>query len=200
MIGSLTGTIAEIRPLPPAGAEVEIDVGGVGYLTLVPGSLAGSVSVGSKVRVVTHLVVREDSMTIFGFTSNEQREMFRVLLGVTGVGPKLGLSILSALDVHELSRAVATGDLDVLTSIPGIGRRGAQRIVLELKERLSSALESASPAGDGRLGMLSEVREALTGLGYSPAEARDAIDRIEAGPDAKVEDLVRAALKELSRV
>lgn len=197
MIGSLTGTVADVRPGGSAGGEVEIDVAGVGYVVLVPGSLMAGLTVGETVRLVTHQVVREDSITLYGFAGPDHKEMFRHLLGVTGVGPKVGLTLLSAMDPEALTRAVASGDIDALTAVPGVGKRGAQRMILELKEKLGASVEVAPAAGS----RLAEVREALVGLGYTPAEARQALDRItETGPDRTVEELVRAALKELSRV
>lgn len=195
MIGSLTGTIADLRALA-AGGEAEIDVAGVGYQVFLPSPVLSGLRVGSEVRLVTHLVVREDSMTLYGFADSEQRETFRHLLGVTGVGPKLALTVLCALAPDALARAVASGDLDALTSIPGIGKRGAQRMVLELKEKFAASAEIAPGSGS----KVAEVREALGGLGYTPAEAREALDRIDAASsDAPVEELVRAALRELAR-
>lgn len=195
MIGSLTGTIADLRALA-AGGEAEIDVAGVGYQVFLPSPVLSGLRVGSEVRLVTHLVVREDSMTLYGFADSEQRETFRHLLGVTGVGPKLALTVLCALAPGALARAVASGDLDALTSIPGIGKRGAQRMVLELKEKFAASAEIAPGSGS----KVAEVREALGGLGYTPAEAREALDRIDAASsDAPVEELVRAALRELAR-
>lgn len=196
MISSLTGTIADLRPVNSAG-EVEIDVGGVGYLVLVPASVVSSLKVGEAVRLVAHLVVREDSMTLYGFDSTGQREMFRHLIGVTGVGPKLALAVLSVLDPEALSRAVASGDIDAITIVPGVGKRGAERMILELKEKLGAAAEVAPRSGS----KVAEVREALIGLGYTPAEAREALEAISASTsEAPVEELVKAALRELARV
>lgn len=197
MIGSLTGTIAEVRPAGSGAGEIEIDVGGVGYLVFIPTSLLASTRVGETLRLLTHMVVREDSMTLFGFATSEQGEAFRTLLGVTGVGPKLALAVISAMDVGALSTAVASGDVDALTAVPGVGKRVAERMILELKTKLAMPVDLASGAGS----KVAEVREALVGLGYTPAEAREAIDAIAAaGSDRTVEELVKAALKELSRV
>lgn len=196
MIGALTGTIAEVRPSGSVG-EIEIDVGGVGYLVLVPSSLLANLRVGETIRLTTHMVVREDSMTLYGFSEPERRQMFMNLLSVSGVGPKLALAILSAMDPPSLARAVASGDVSALTTVPGVGKRSAERMILELKEKLGGPAEIALGSGS----KLTEVRDALIGLGYSPAEAREALDHIGANSsDASVEDLVRAALKELSRV
>jgi Holliday junction DNA helicase RuvA len=196
MIGSLTGTVAEVRP-SGSGGEIELDVGGVGYLVMVPTSLLAELRVGETIRLMTHMVVREDSMTLYGFSEPDRRQMFMHLLGVSGVGPKLARAMLSAMDPLALARAVASGDVGALTSVPGVGKRGAERMILELKEKLAGPAEIASGSGS----KVSEVREALVGLGYTPAEAREALDHIgAAASEASVEDLVRAALKELSRV
>lgn len=187
MIASLSGRVAAVED----GAVV-VDVGGVGYLVHVPVPLLADAGVGASFRLLTHLVVREDSMTLYGFADQPQRDIFRFLIGVTGVGAKLALALLSAFRPDELRRAVASEDVGALTGVPGIGKRTAQRIVLELKERLGAAAELR--AGGSKL---SEVREALVGLGYAPAELRAVLDRI--GTDeAPVEELLKSALKELS--
>lgn len=196
MIASLTGTVADLRPAGAGGAEAELDVHGVGYQVFVPSRVAADLAVGKTVRLSTHLVTREDSMTIYGFAGSDQREMFRHLLGVTGVGPKLALAVLSAFEPEALARAVASADIDALTSVPGIAKRGAERLILELKEKLAASPDAILVAGS----KLAEVRDALAGLGYSPAEAREALERIgAASSDQPVEELVRAALKELAR-
>ncbi|MGH2719699.1 MAG: Holliday junction branch migration protein RuvA, partial [Actinomycetota bacterium] len=163
MIASLTGTVAELTP-----AAAVIDVGGVGYLVHAPVPVLASLSAGEQVRLLTHLVVREDSMTLFGFRSADQRDTFQVLMGVTGVGPKLAAAVLSVLDPPALRSAVASADVDALISVPGVGRRGAQRMVLELRDRLWVVVDESVIPGAA----LGEVRAALAGLGYTPAELR----------------------------
>ncbi|HLI57463.1 MAG TPA: Holliday junction branch migration protein RuvA [Actinomycetota bacterium] len=188
MIAALTGKVAELTP-----TSAVIDVGGVGYLVHAPVPVLASLSTGEEVRLLTHLVVREDAMTLYAFRTADQRDSFQVLMGVTGVGPKLAAAVLSVLDPGALRRAVAGGDVDALTSVPGVGRRGAQRMVLELRDRLGVvAGEQVVPGA-----ALAEVRAALVGLGYTPAELRGVVEAV-AAPGASVEDMVRAALKALA--
>lgn len=188
MIASLNGVVAEVMP-----AAVVLEVGGVGYLVYAPAPVLAGLAVGQAVRLVTHLAVREDALTLYGFRTADQRECFQTLLAVTGVGPKLAVAVLSVLDPDQLRRAVATGDLDALTSVPGVGKRGAQRMLLELRDRLAVvAMEPSVPSV-----AVAEVRAALTGLGYTPAELRGVIEEV-ATPGATVEEMVRAALKMLA--
>lgn len=188
MIASLSGTVAELT----AGSVV-LEVAGVGYLVHAPGPVLAALAAGDRVRLLTHLVVREDSMTLYGFRTADQREIFQSLLGVTGVGPKLAVAVLSVFDPSTLRQAVAAGDVDALTSVPGVGRRGAQRMLLELRDRLGISLDETGVPGCD----LAEVRAALVGLGYAPAELRGIVEGV-AVAGAPVEETVRAALKQLS--
>jgi Holliday junction DNA helicase RuvA len=188
VIASLTGEIAEVSP---AGAVV--DVAGVGYLVHAPATVLAGLGRGQHVRLLTRLVVREDSMTLYGFRTADQRELFQTLMGVTGVGPKLALAVLSVFEPLALRQAVATGDIDALTSVPGVGRRGAQRMLLELRDRLDVVVDESAVPGSA----LGEVREALAGLGYTPPELRGVVEGV-AVPGASVEDMVRAALRQLA--
>ena len=187
MISSLTGKVTSRN-----GSSIELDVCGVGYLVHVPTRLAASLSTDTEARVLTHLIVREDSMTLFGFSSFEDREAFRILIGVTGVGPKLALAVLSALGTEGLRRAVAQQDVSMLTDVQGIGKRGAERILVDLKERLGTVTEVSSPSSSKE-----QVREALISLGYTPAELREVLDRLNG--ETSVEEALKNALKELSR-
>jgi Holliday junction DNA helicase RuvA len=189
VIASLSGTVSAV-----SADGVVVEVSGVGYLVRVPTPLIARLSPGKDLRLETHLVVREDGMTLYGFDSIEAAALFRELTKVSGVGPKLALSVLSTLDPPGLRRAVASGDVQALMEVPGVGKRGAQRMLLELKERLGVVEEAAS--GDGRL---AEAREALMGLGYSAPELREVLATID-DEDAPVEDIVKKALKELARV
>lgn len=195
MISSLSGKVSSIE-----STGMEIDVSGVGYFVNAPSSVLAKVTQGMQLRLLTHLVVREDAMTLYGFITNEAREVFKVLLGVTGVGPKLALAVLSAFEPESLRKVVAAGDVDALCSIPGVGKRGAGRLVLELKEKLGAVSETVLNGS-----VTGEVREALLHLGYTPTEVREALDRMpsngygEEGSEENVEKLVRAALKELAR-
>lgn len=188
MIASLHGVVAEVS----AGALV-LDVAGVGYLVYAPAPVLAAAATGKRVRLLTHLVVREDAMSLYGFATPDQRDLFQALIGVTGVGPKLAVAVLSVFEPDALRRAVASADVDALTSVPGVGRRGAQRMLLELRDRLGIPLDESSAPGSA----LAEVRAALAGLGYAPAELRGVVEKV-AVAGASVEDMVRAALKELS--
>lgn len=188
MIASLHGVVAEVT-----ATSAVLEVGGVGYLVHAPGPVLAGLTTGQSARLLTHLAVREDALTLYGFRTADQREAFQTLLGVTGVGPKLAVAVLSVLEPDDLRRAVATSDLDALTSVPGVGKRGAQRMLLELRDRLAVvAIEPSVPTA-----AVAEVRAALTGLGYLPAELRGVIEEV-ATPGATVEDMVRAALKMLA--
>jgi Holliday junction DNA helicase RuvA len=141
----------------------------------------------------TRLSVREDGMTLFGFGSTDERTLFDHLVTVTGVGPKLALAALSVLTPDALRRAIATGDAAMLTQVPGVGKKGAARIILDLKDRLGAG-------GDETVsGPVSEVREALLALGLSPEEAREAVAALPADGDRPVEDLLREALRSVGR-
>lgn len=193
MISSLRGTVSHVGP-----SVVEIVVGGVGYEVNIATGLAAQLTAGSEAGLAIHTVVREDAISLYGFADTEERYTFRQLISVTGVGPRLALSVLSSLSTKALRSAVATNDLDALTAVPGIGKRGAQRMILELKEKMGSTSDPMT-SGDP---VLSEAREALTGLGYTPAEAREALEAIGSSDaqEQSVQELVKAALKELARV
>lgn len=189
MIGHIRGSILGVVP-----DRVVVDVGGVGYeVTMTPRSIAQMGGRGETVSLNTHLHVREDGMILFGFLSAEERDLFRVLLGASGVGPKVALSILGVLSPQELTRAVAAEDIDALTRAPGVGKRGAQKIVLDLKPRIAD-LEAEILDGDSNL---SRVRQALEGLGYSGPEIREALSSLDSS--LPLQDLIRSALKELAR-
>ena len=174
--------------------RVVLNVGGVGYELAVPTSvLAALPPVGETVRLHTRMVVREDSMTLYGFASTDERELFDLLTGVTGVGPKVGLAFLSALQPDALRRAVVAGDADTLTVVPGVGKKVAQRVVLDLRDKLGG--EGAEVIS---IGPLADVREALLSLGLTPAEASQAMVGID--PEGKApDDLLREALQKVGR-
>ena len=187
MIDLLRGTV-----LASDGEAVLVDVGGVGYrVAMTPRGLAAVTGRGREVVVHTHLHVREDAMALFGFETAEERDLFRLLLGAGGVGPKLALAILATLAPADLHRVVLSEDAAALTAVPGIGKKSAQRLILELRERFD--LADARPAAATPLG---EVREALEGLGYQPAEVREALAGL--GEEGQgVEQLLKAALRRL---
>lgn len=192
MIVGLEGTVASF------GVDhIVLNVGGVFYKVAVPASSISQLGKkGETIRVYTHLYVREDQLALYGAGDERQLRMFETLLGVSGIGPKVGLSILSTMPVESLENAIATGNVDLLTRIPGIGRKTASRLVLELKGKLDllvAAGISASPTA------ASEVVEALSGLGYSPAEIQAALSTLPKEQELTTEDMVMFALKRLGR-
>ncbi|MBW3578319.1 MAG: Holliday junction branch migration protein RuvA [Actinobacteria bacterium] len=199
MIAQLRGSVSA-RGSSPSGdaAQVVVDVGGVGYLVVVPAGLAGRLpGPGGDVELHTSLQVREDSMTLYGFPTAEARDLFEALLTASGVGPKLALAALSTLAPDALRRAVGGGDVDALMVVPGIGRKSAQRLVLELRDKLGPGgqadVVTVAAAGATALG---EVRLALLELGYSAAEAQRAVEPLL--DDGDVGELLRAALRSLA--
>lgn len=189
MIGRLRGVVADKGP-----ERVLLDVAGVGYeLAVPPRTLVELPPIGDEAVVHTHLYVREDAMALFGFGSADQRDLFRILLGVSGVGPKVALAILGTMSPDDLRRAVLTEDAAALTAVPGIGKRSAQKLMLELRPKLelpdTDLMPSHSP--------LAEVRSALEGLGYQSEEIRGAMADL---PETdEVESLLRHALQALGK-
>jgi len=194
VIASISGTIVEILP---DGAVV--DVHGVGYRLLMPSSVIAALpAVGKPVRAHTHLHVREDAMTLYGFSTIEQRDLFSVLLGVGGIGPKGALAVLSVYSPEAFRKALVTEDLDALTLIPGVGKKTAARMILELREKLALPELEVVPGGNGKRTVLVEVKGALLNLGYTPAEARSAMESLPQDRDgSSLEELLKMALKEL---
>lgn len=196
MIASLTGTVAAVRL-----DSVVLEVGGVGMaVQTTPATLAG-LRVGGTARLATTLVVREDSLTLFGFADDDEREVFETLQTVSGIGPRLALAMLAVHPPDGLRRAVATEDLAALQRVPGIGRKGAQRLVLELADRLGapSGVPATAAPGAAVADRRPEVVEALVGLGWNARAAQDAVDAVAPEPvDASgVGDVLRAALRTL---
>ncbi|MFB3737925.1 MAG: Holliday junction branch migration protein RuvA [Candidatus Velamenicoccus archaeovorus] len=186
MIAFLDGTVAH-----KAGGHAVIDVGGVGYDVLVPASTVGKLPpVGARARLFTRLVVRDDAMVLYGFATQDERSVFDLLVTVTGVGPKVALSFLSVLAPDALRRAVAAGDLAALTLVPGVGKKVAQRVVLDLKDKLGGEVVVVE-------GPLADVREALLALGLTPQEAGEALTGLDG--DRPVEELLREALQRVGR-
>ena len=174
--------------------RVVLLVAGVGYEVLVPAAtLAALPAVGGEARLFTRLQVRDDQMVLYGFASADERSIFDLLVKVSGVGPKYALAVLSSLAPDAFRRAVMSGDADALTVVPGIGKKVAARIVLDLKDRTGVG------EADVLAGPLSEVREALLALGLSPEEARDAVSGLSGGDERPVEELLREALQGVGR-
>jgi Holliday junction DNA helicase RuvA len=165
-----------------------VDVGGIGYLVHGPAGTVARAKVGAEIALHTHLAVREDDMTLYGFASAEQRRLFQTLIAVSGVGPKAGLALLSVMTADELSYTIASGNAAALARAPGVGPKLASRIVLEVRGKLAPEAPAALP------GEASEVVAALIGLGYTQAEAMDAVAKSDLPADAPVEDKVRVAL------
>jgi len=190
VIGSVRGTVLECLPT----GEVLVEVGGVGYRLLVPLPALAVLEPGAPAFLFTHLHVRDDALVLYGFPDRDERDTFEVLIGVSGVGPKLALAILSVHAPPALRRVLLDEDLDALVLVPSVGKRTAQRLLVELQARLevpAHALDAGGPAP-----ARAEVREALSGLGYAPDEVRDAIARLP--EDGSVEDLLREALRLLA--
>jgi holliday junction DNA helicase RuvA len=198
MIARLTGILAET-----AADHAVIDVGGVGYLVLASTrTLAALGPAGGQVMLFTEMQVREDSMTLFGFGSVGERDWFRLLTGVQGVGGKVALNILSTLDPDEISRAVAAQDKAMVARANGVGPKLAERIVRELKDKvrgiaIGGAGVAAVPVGS----LAADAQAALTGLGFKPGEAAAAVSaaEVELGADVTLDALVRLALKKAAR-
>ena len=187
MIERLRGTLVDRRT-----DRVVIDVTGVGYAVAVPTSTSRNLpGIGEEMVLHTHLYVREDAMVLYGFADESALEMFRLLLGAPGVGPKVALAMISSLSVEELQRIILSEDVDALCVVPGIGKRSAQKIILELKPKLAG-LDVASV---GNPGGAQHVREALEGLGYTSAEIRDVAGDLP--QEETVEEQLRYALRRL---
>jgi Holliday junction DNA helicase RuvA len=189
MIGSLRGPVTHI------GADyVVVELGGVGYRVMVAPKLLARLRPEREAHFFVHHLVREDQQALFGFGSPEELAFFELLRTVSGVGPRLALAITSAYPVMRLQLAIVTDDLDVLTSVSGVGRKTAQRIGLELKEKLHAAGVAVGPGAPSD----SDVVAALESLGYTAGEARRAAGSV-AGTDGELDTRIKAALQELAR-
>jgi Holliday junction DNA helicase RuvA len=193
MIGTVRGCVIERS----ASGEVLVEVGGVGYRILVPLRTIPTVEAGAVTFLFTHLHVRDDAMTLYGFPTRDERDTFEALIGATGVGPKLALAILSVHDPNTLRRCLTEDDLDALVLVPGVGKRTAQRLLIELKARLEVPdLDLTAVPGAPSSNARAEVRDALTNLGYSAEEVREALGQL--ADDGSVEELLRGALRLLA--
>jgi holliday junction DNA helicase RuvA len=193
VIASLRGRLAESLP---DGAVIE--VGGIGYRVFLTPKALASLPRGGEVHVHTVTYVREDTLALYGFPSVDERRAFELLLSANGVGPKLALAVLGVHAPDALWRAVQAGDVDALTLVPGIGRKGAARLILDLKGRISDVDVAVVGDGDGRP-VYAEAREALGALGYGPAEIRSALEALP--PDAgerPASEVVKLALRALA--
>ena len=192
MIGRITGTLLGIEH-----QTALVDVGGVGYEIECPiSTLCELPPVGQTVTLLTHFVVREDAQLLYGFLTHDDRESFRILIKISGVGPKLAIGVLSGLSGDELAAAVERDDVATLTRLPGVGKKTAERLLVELRGRMTSSGRTQSSNA------VAPVEEAVLGLialGYKEAEARNAINALPKDPEATPESLIRSSLKQMLR-
>jgi holliday junction DNA helicase RuvA len=194
MIASVRGEVIDI-----ALDHAVIEAAGVGYKVMAAPSTLATLRRGSESRLITAMIVREDSMTLYGFADSDARDLFLTLLGVSGVGPKIALATLAVYDAPALRQALADGDVTALTRVPGIGKRGAERLVLELRDKIGSLPSSGATAATGH-GVRTPVVEALVGLGFAIKQAEEATDKVLAlDESATTSSALRAALSLLGK-
>jgi Holliday junction DNA helicase RuvA len=191
MIASVRGEVLDI-----ALDHVVIEAAGVGYKLMATPATLAALRRGGEARLIAAMIVREDSMTLYGFPDAEARDLFLTLLAVSGVGPKIALATLAVYDAPALRQALADGDVTALTRVPGIGRRGAERMVLELRDKMGATPEARVNGHSVR----SPVVEALVGLGFAARQAEEATDKVLAGePEVSTSGALRAALSMLGK-
>lgn len=193
MIASVSGQVAALTI-----TSAVVEVGGVGMQVLCTPRTLAELRVGQPATLSTSLVVREDSLTLYGFAEVDERDMFELVQTASGVGPKVAQAMLAVLDPERLRQAIGSGEVSTLTSVPGIGRKGAERIILELKDRVGPAGGSPAPSG-GHGAWRGEVHEALVGLGWSAKQADGAIDAAVAERTDDTEPDVSAILRDALR-
>ena len=201
MIASLTGRLAFKAP-----TYLILDVQGVGYEVFIPlSTYYGLPNLSDSISLSVHTHVREDAIQLFGFLTSQEKDAFVLLTSVSGVGPKLGLSVLSALPVSDLVSAILSGDVEKLTTVPGIGNKSASRLVLELKDKVGKLHPGLGPAQDSpRLGqdaIFDDALSALVNLGYRPQDAKEALKQVKKSNAESIvlKDMIRESLKELAR-
>ena len=198
MIGSLNGLIKNKKP-----SEVLIEVNGVGYEVHVPLSTSFKLpEIDQQTHLLTHLIIREDQHTLYGFATEEERNLFRALIRISGVGPKLAITILSGTNVEDFVRSVQAQDADALIHLPGIGKKTAERLLVEMKDRIDQIGGVNLKEGDGiessGIQVIKEAHNALSSLGYKSAEARKILEKIDS-KGLTVEELLRQALQSLNK-
>jgi len=194
MIASVRGEVLDV-----ALDHVVIEAAGVGYKLMAAPSTLATLRRGGEARLITAMIVREDSMTLYGFPDADARDLFLTLLGVSGVGPKIALATLAVYDAQALRQALADGDVTALTRVPGIGKRGAERLVLELRDKIGPVSPSPGVPVNGH-GVRGPVVEALVGLGFAAKQAEEATDKVLANePEATTTTALRSALSLLGR-
>jgi len=200
MIALVRGTLAY-----KSTDHVIIDVGGVGYRLFIPLSTFYSLPETGEASLYTHTHVREDALLLYGFLTLEEKDLFGVLIGISGVGPKLAVNILSHIPVADLKNAIAAGDIKRLSGLPGIGKKTAERLVLELKDKVGPVNETLTTAGASSLtgqsagDLINDVISALVNLGYKESQARKVLENMELAPGVPMEDVLKGALKVLVR-
>ena len=193
MISSVRGEVLEV-----ALDHAVLEAAGVGYKVMATPSTLATLRRGTEARLITAMIVREDSMTLYGFPDSETRDLFSTLLGVSGVGPKIALATLAVYDAPALRQALGDGDVAALTRVPGIGKRGAERMVLELRDKVG--LAGAAPTAVNGHAVRSPVVEALVGLGFALKQAEEATDKVLASePGATTSSALRSALSMLGK-
>jgi len=198
MIALLRGTLAY-----KSSDHVIIDVGGVGYRLFIPLSTFYSLPETGDVSLFTHTHVREDALLLYGFLSMEEKELFGILISISGIGPKLAINILSHIPARDLKRAIASGDIKRLSSLPGIGKKTAERLVLELKDKVGPVhdLPEADDvkSNTSSVDISNDVISALINLGYKENQARKVLESMELAPELTMEEALKGALKVLVR-
>ncbi|MFO0584124.1 MAG: Holliday junction branch migration protein RuvA [Anaeromyxobacter sp.] len=194
MIARLTGTLLEKDP-----ERLVIDVGGVGYLVHVSAATSASLpGAGAKATLRTFTNVKQDAIDLFGFATEDEESVFRALIEVKGVGPRAAQNILSGIEPRDLAQAIAQGDVARLTKVPGVGKKTAERLVVELKEKLAVLARAAGPAPKAGGGVLEQLEQALVNLGYRPAQAEQVREALRDEAEGKrLDELLREALKRL---
>lgn len=199
MISYIKGILEDMSP-----GMVVVDNHGIGYQMMVPMRGESFPKIGQEIKIYTHMHVREDDVSLFGFLSKEEKEAFELLIGVNGIGPKVGLSVLSTLSVYELKMAVISEDVKTISKTPGLGPKGAKKLILELKDKLSFeeleedgvGAEIFDTSADSSDSVMITI-EGLVSLGYSKSEAAIAVNKVEAAKDFTPEELLKKALKNI---
>ena len=199
MISYIKGILEDMSP-----GMVVVDNHGIGYQMMVPMRGESFPKIGQEIKIYTHMHVREDDVSLFGFLSKEEKEAFELLIGVNGIGPKVGLSVLSTLSVYELKMAVISEDVKTISKAPGLGPKGAKKLILELKDKLSfEELEEDGVGADifdtsvDSSDSVMITIEGLVSLGYSKSEAAIAVNKVEDAKDLTPEELLKKALKNI---
>jgi holliday junction DNA helicase RuvA len=194
VIASVRGEVIDI-----ALDHAVIEAAGVGYKVMTTPTTLSTLRRGTEARLITAMIVREDSMTLYGFADADSRDLFTTLLAVSGVGPKIALATLAVYDAQTLRRALGDGDVTALTRVPGIGKRGAERMVLELRDKIGAVIPGGVSSAGGQ-GIRGPVVEALVGLGFAAKQAEEATDKVLADdPHATTQSALRSALSLLGR-